>query len=206
MTCVAVAVRALAGLWDTGGGCSAYILATMEVKLLLWLALVSKAKRTRMTSKGYVQKTLTMPAKLPLTKRRAGRFLCLVRDDPGADLLVGEELDAGIGKDTEQRGRVALEEAGEASGNVDVADGRGESRPRARVLCELGILRLEEDLDAVERCDYCFCRASSKPARKAALEHILGAPLVQLLAPGVACGGGPHRLQGPSWAMVGGMQ
>lgn len=59
----------------------------------------------------------------------AGRFLGLVLDHARADLLVGEELDAGVGEDAQQRGRVALEEACDASVEVDVADGRGEPRP-----------------------------------------------------------------------------
>lgn len=32
-----------------------------------------------------------------------GRLFVFGRDDDGADLLIGEELDTGVGKDTEQR-------------------------------------------------------------------------------------------------------
>jgi hypothetical protein len=66
-------------------------------------------------------------------------------------LLVGEELDGGVGEDTEESGRVALEQASGTFIALDVADGGRETGPAAGVLGKLGIGCLEEDLDAIER-------------------------------------------------------
>lgn len=42
-------------------------------------------------------------------------------DEDGSDLLVCEEFDGCVGKDTDQGGGVSAEEAGKAIGAVDVA-------------------------------------------------------------------------------------
>ena len=77
--------------------------------------------------------------------------------DAGADLLVGEEFDAGVGEDAEEGGGVAFEEAADTGGGVDVVHGCGEAGPGAGVFCELGVFGLEEDFHAVEGADYSFC-------------------------------------------------
>jgi hypothetical protein len=74
-----------------------------------------------------------------------------------AYLLVGEEFDAGVGKDAEECCRVALEETTYSGANVDVANCRRESAPRAGVFRELGVAGLEEDFYAVEGAYYCLC-------------------------------------------------
>jgi hypothetical protein len=74
-----------------------------------------------------------------------------------AYLLVGEEFDACVREDAEERGRVAFEETAYAGADVDVADCPGETNPGACVFGELGVAGLEEDFYAVEGAYYCFC-------------------------------------------------
>ena len=52
---------------------------------------------------------------------------------------------------------MTTEEALDAFGVVDVAESFEHAEPRACVFCKLGIRRLEEDFDAVERADYRLC-------------------------------------------------
>jgi hypothetical protein len=52
---------------------------------------------------------------------------------------------------------VSAEEASCAFVFVNVSHGCHDAEPGAGVFCELGIAGLEEDLDAVEGRDYCFC-------------------------------------------------
>lgn len=52
---------------------------------------------------------------------------------------------------------MSLEKASETSADVDITNRRGKAGPRARVLCELWILRLEEDLDTIKGADYRLC-------------------------------------------------
>lgn len=52
---------------------------------------------------------------------------------------------------------MSLEETCDPSASIYVSNRRGEARPGARVLGELGVLSLEKDLDAVKRADYCLC-------------------------------------------------
>ena len=52
---------------------------------------------------------------------------------------------------------MTTEEALDAFGVVDVAESFEHAEPRACVFCKLGIRRLEEDFDAVERADDGFC-------------------------------------------------
>lgn len=49
------------------------------------------------------------------------------------------------------------EETAHAGLSVDVAHGGHDAEPGAGVLCELRVGGLEEDFDAVERTDNCFC-------------------------------------------------
>lgn len=70
-----------------------------------------------------------------------------------SDLLIGKKLDGGIGEDSEQSGRMTLEEAAETLMAVDIPHGRRNAKPTACILCELWIGGLEEDLDAVEGSD-----------------------------------------------------
>lgn len=74
-------------------------------------------------------------------------------DDCRADLLVGEELDAGIGKDTQQRGGMTSVQAQHALLTVYVPHRRRDAEPRAGIFCELGTAGLEEDFHSVEGCD-----------------------------------------------------
>ena len=48
-------------------------------------------------------------------------------NDNVADLLVGEEFDAGVGEDPEKSGGVAAKETPEAVGGVNTAYGGGEA-------------------------------------------------------------------------------
>lgn len=77
-------------------------------------------------------------------------------NDHGANLLVGEELDAGIREDSQESGGVTAEEPPGAVGAVNVLHGGCDAEPGASVFGELGAVGLEEDLDAVKRCDYGF--------------------------------------------------
>jgi hypothetical protein len=52
-----------------------------------------------------------------------------VGDDDGADLLVGEKLDAGVGEDAEEGGAVAAVEAEGTVLEVDIFDGGGGAEP-----------------------------------------------------------------------------
>jgi hypothetical protein len=72
-------------------------------------------------------------------------------------LLVGDEFDAGVGKDAEESCGMAAKETAEALVGVDVADRPYQAEPVAGVFGELGIGGLEEDLDPVEGSDDCFC-------------------------------------------------
>lgn len=56
---------------------------------------------------------------------------------------------------------MALEQARSAFRAFDVADGSGQACPAAGVFCKLRIRGLEKDLDAVERCNDCFCLFSN---------------------------------------------
>ena len=71
-TVAAAAVRGLCGWCTVGGGCSLYIILHIERRVLRFSTRVSKARRTLMTSSGYVKKTDTMPAMLPEMNRRPG--------------------------------------------------------------------------------------------------------------------------------------
>lgn len=83
--------------------------------------------------------------------------MAVVGDDDGADLLVGEEFYAGVGEDAEQGGAVAAEQAQDALVQVDVLDRCRGAESGGGVLAELGVVGLEEDLDAVKGRDDCFC-------------------------------------------------
>jgi hypothetical protein len=74
-----------------------------------------------------------------------------------AYLLVGEKFDAGIGENAEECCRVTLEETTYSGADVDVADCRRETTPRAGVFRELGVAGLEEDFYAVEGAYYRLC-------------------------------------------------
>lgn len=82
-----------------------------------------------------------------------------VFDEVRAYLLVGEELDSGVGEDAKECRGVAAEEAQGPILEVDVADSFGGAGPAAGVFLELWVGGLEEDLYAVERRDYGFCLA-----------------------------------------------
>lgn len=75
------------------------------------------------------------------------------RNQRGAELLVGEELDGGVGEYAEKRGRVTAEEPAHARLGVDVAHGGHDAEPGARVFCELRVGGLEENFHPVERAD-----------------------------------------------------
>lgn len=75
------------------------------------------------------------------------------RNQHGAELLVGEKLDGGVGKYAQEGGRVAPEEAPHASLGVDVAHCGHDPEPGAGVFGELRIRRLEKNLHPVERAD-----------------------------------------------------
>ena len=85
---------------------------------------------------------------------------CFVRgggDEDGAELLVGEEFDGGVGEDAEEGRGMASKEPAEARLPVDVPHGSYDAEPRAGVFGELGVGGLEEDFDAVEGADDRFC-------------------------------------------------
>lgn len=71
-TCVTGARGVVDGGREGGGACSEYIFRMILSKDDRCDELVSKAKRTRITSRGYVRKTLIIPAALPERKRRMG--------------------------------------------------------------------------------------------------------------------------------------
>jgi hypothetical protein len=50
-------------------------------------------------------------------------------DYDGADLLVGKELDTGVGEDTEQGGRVTAEETSRAFVGLNIPHGSEEAKP-----------------------------------------------------------------------------
>lgn len=68
-------------------------------------------------------------------------------------MLVSEEFDGGIGKDTQEGCGVAAEEPTHAVLPVDVTHGGHDAEPGTGVFCKLGVGRLKENLDAVERAD-----------------------------------------------------
>lgn len=72
-------------------------------------------------------------------------------------MFVGEEFDGGIGEDAEEGCGVAPEETAEAGLPVYVPHGGYDAEPGAGVFGELGVGGLEEDFDAVEGADDCFC-------------------------------------------------
>lgn len=74
----------------------------------------------------------------------------LAPDQHRAVLLVRDELDGRVRVDLEERGRVAPEQARRPVPHVDVRDRPPEPRPAARVLGELRVARLEQDLHPVE--------------------------------------------------------
>ena len=86
-----------------------------------------------------------------------GRLVVGTVDDDGADLLVGEELDGGVGEDAQNGGGVAAVEAQGALVAVNVAHHCVDAVPAAGVSAEFGGGGLEEDFDAVERRDDRFC-------------------------------------------------
>jgi hypothetical protein len=55
---------------------------------------------------------------------------------------------------------MASVQAAQTLGGIDIGDGAKEARPVARIFLELWVGGLEEDFDAVEGCDYCFCLCS----------------------------------------------
>lgn len=75
------------------------------------------------------------------------------RDQYGAELLVGEKFDGGVGEYAEERGRVAAEEPAHARLGVDVAHCGHDPEPGARVFGELWVGGLEENFHPVERAD-----------------------------------------------------
>lgn len=82
-----------------------------------------------------------------------GRLVRGGGDEDGAELLVGEEFDGGVGEDAQQGGGVAPEEPAEAGLPVDVPHGGHDAEPGAGVFGELRVGGLEEDFDAVEGAD-----------------------------------------------------
>lgn len=83
-------------------------------------------------------------------------LLAWVGDEEMPNLLIRHEFYGGVGEDAEKCGGVATEEADDAVGVPDLADGGEDARPAARVLDELRVGCLEEDFDAVERRDEGF--------------------------------------------------
>lgn len=81
------------------------------------------------------------------------RLVLLGRDEDGADLLVCEEFNGGVGEDAEEGGGMAAEETTDAGLPVDVTHGGHNAEPGAGVFGELGVRGLEEDFDAVEGTD-----------------------------------------------------
>jgi len=92
-----------------------------------------------------------------------GSLLIPRRNHDRSDLLIGKELDGGIGEDPEQSGRVTLEEAADAIMAVDIPHGGRNAKPTACILCEFRIRGLKEDLDAVEGGDDCFGLQHDQP-------------------------------------------
>lgn len=74
-------------------------------------------------------------------------------DQHGAELLVGEKLDSGVGEYAEKRGRMTPKKAAHARLAVDVAHCRHNPEPGPGVFGELWVGGLEEDFDPVERAD-----------------------------------------------------
>lgn len=74
-------------------------------------------------------------------------------DDDGADLLIGEEFDGGVGEDAQEGRRVSAEEPAEAVLAIDVTHGSHDAKPGTGVFGELRVGGLEEDLHAVEGPD-----------------------------------------------------
>ena len=74
-------------------------------------------------------------------------------DNDGADLLIGEEFDSGVGENAEEGGAVATEEATEAVLGIDVSHSGYNAEPGAGVFGEVGVGGLEEDFDAIEGPD-----------------------------------------------------
>lgn len=71
-------------------------------------------------------------------------------------MLVREELDGGVGEDTQEGGGMTAEETTDAGLPVDVSHGGDDAEPGASVFGKLGVRGLEEDFDAVEGTDDCF--------------------------------------------------
>ena len=61
------------------------------------------------------------------------------RDDNRPNLLVGKELDAGVGEDAKECCGMAFEEAPETLVALDVADSQYKARPATGVLGELRV-------------------------------------------------------------------
>lgn len=108
--------------------------------------------------------------------------MLLGRNEHSADLLVGQELDGGVGEYAEECCRVAAEETTHTGLPVDVAHGGHDAEPGAGVFCELRVGGLEEDLNAVEGADDGFRRAPCHASCKARSEDIIQAFLVLCLA------------------------
>jgi len=104
------------------------------------------------------------------------RLLVLPANDEGAYLFIGKELDAGVGEYSDQRRRVPSEQPGEAFVGADVLHCRHNAEPRARILCELRVARLEEDLDSIERCDNRFCCTARQASRDAGPPDVIKGP------------------------------
>lgn len=75
------------------------------------------------------------------------------RDQHRAELLVGKELDSGVGEDAEKRGRVTPKKAAHPRLAVDIAHCGHNAEPGAGVFDELRVGGLEEDFNPVERAD-----------------------------------------------------
>lgn len=82
--------------------------------------------------------------------------MLLGRDDDSAVLLVGEELDASVREDAQQRRRVTPEQTAETFTAANIAEGPREAEPVTGIFREMGVGGLEEDFDAVQRSYYGF--------------------------------------------------
>ena len=93
--------------------------------------------------------------------------------EEGLRLVVCHEVDRGVGEDAEEGGGVALEEAADAMLAVDERHGAERAAPCTRVLLEVGVGGLEEDLDAVEGRDDRLGHAARDAACEPGAEDIL---------------------------------
>ncbi len=100
-----------------------------------------------------------------------GRLVRGGGDADGAELLVGEEFDGGVGEDAQEGGGVAPKEPAQAGLPVDVPHGGHDAEPGAGVFGELRVGGLEEDFDAVEGADDGF-GLGRKGCQYRGLEHM----------------------------------